>query len=89
MKDTKKKAVESKTKNVTYAQNRIWKNEDLKKYRAYQQDFAKTRYRTFVIRIPREEMSEMVEYLESKDNLTRYIADLISKDIAKNKKATS
>ena len=80
MRDTKKKSVESKTKNVTYAQNRIWHNEDLKRYRDYQKDFNKTHYRTFVIRIPREQYKDLISFLETKDNLTAYIADLIAQD---------
>ena len=85
MRSTKKKLVKSPKTQTVYACGRIWNEDHLKSYREYQRDFLVKTYRPFIIRMSKMKDADMIEFMESQDNLTGYIRDLIRKDMeAKN-----
>lgn len=84
MKSTEKKAVESKKKGVVYAQGRMWKKSQLEDFRAYQTEYNKNTYRTFVFRVSKEKEGDIIKYLESQENLTEYLKILIREDMLNN-----
>ena len=84
MKSTEKKAVEAKKKGVVYAQGRVWKKSQLEDYRAYQTQFNKNTYRTFVFRVSKEKEEEIIKHLESQENLTEYLKNLIMIDMERS-----
>lgn len=81
MKSTEKKAVESKKEGVVYAQGRMWKKSQLEDFRAYQTEYNKNTYRTFVFRVSKEKEGDVINFLESKNNLTEYLKILIREDM--------
>ena len=85
MKSTKKRAVKKDDKIL--AQGRIWNEEAYMRYRQYQTEFNKKRYRMFGIRMLNETEKDLIKWLESKDNLDDYMKALIRKDMEKAKKA--
>ncbi len=81
MRSTKKKAVVSTKTQTVYACGRIWNKDDLKSYRKYQKDFLVKTYRPFIIRMSKMKDADVIEFMESQDNLTGYIRNLIRKDM--------
>ena len=83
--EAKKKLVKSPKTQTVYACGRIWTDESLKAFREKQSEFIKDTYRPFIIRMAKLKEADIIEYMESQDNLTGYIRDLIRKDMeAKN-----
>lgn len=82
MRSTKKKAVTSPTTKTVYANGRIWKKDDLKAFRKYQTSFLSDRYRTFVVRMAKLKDADVIEFMESKDNLTGFLRDILRKKMA-------
>ena len=83
MKSTKKKSIEKD--GVVYAHGRLYTKESLNKFRKYQQEYLKEKYRRFTLRI-KSENKEIITWLESQNNFNEYVATLIQKDYEKKKK---
>ena len=49
--------------------------------RLKKQEWVKNHYRVFVVKINRAKDNDIVEKLESQENITSYISDLIRKDM--------
>ena len=81
MRSTKKKAVVSNKTHTIYACGKIWDKDSLKRYREYQSEFLANRYRQFIIRMSKLTDAGIIEFMESQDNLTGYIRELIQKDM--------
>ena len=64
---------------------RKWKGDSLKKYREYQKEFNKKNYIGFSIRLEKQKDKDVIEYLQSRDSITKYIRQLILDDMKKNK----
>lgn len=81
MRSTKKKSVKSLKTKTVYACGRIWSEDDLKSYRDYQNDFLIKTYRPFIFRMSKLKDADVIEFMESQDNLTGYIRNLIREDM--------
>ncbi len=58
--------------------------EAYKKKLAYNNEYNRQNYRSFSVRFNRDEETRIIQWLEQKDNIKKYIKDLISKDIEDN-----
>ena len=81
MRSTKKKSVKSPQTNTVYACGRIWRDKSLKAFREKQSKFIKETYRPFIIRMAKLKEADIIEFMESQDNLTGYIRGLIRQDM--------
>lgn len=63
-----------------------WTKESYDKFREYQVKYYKEHYRTFVIKLSKEQDGEIVEYLENLDNVAGFVRDAVRKQIAKEKR---
>ena len=79
MKSTKSKAVV--VGDRTIAQGKSWKTDSLHNYRKKQQEFIKDNYRSFAIKLNRGKDKELIDYIESQENATEFIRQLIKKDM--------
>lgn len=59
--------------------------EQLKAFRAYQQDYMRTTYRTYTVRFSREDDSDSIEVLDNMKSVSKYIRELVNADIRKKK----
>lgn len=82
MRDTNKKIIIEN--DMTISNN--GRRRTLKSYKKlinYQTEYAKKTYRRYLFRLRNDKDIEIINYLNSKDNLNRYIKELIIKDIEK------
>lgn len=86
MKSTKnKKRKVAGTEDKYRKNNKIWSEKTLEWYRAYQRDYHKNRLRQFTIRYDRINEKKLIEYLESQENVTKYLKELQIADMKKKK----
>ena len=71
--------------DVIIASGRKWTKEQYDNFRQYQNDYYKKSYRNFIFKLNKVDDAEIIEYLESQDNATDYMRQLVIKDM-KNKK---
>lgn len=83
MKSTKSKQIVEGDRTI--AQGRSWKTESLKNYRKKQQEFVKDTYRSFSIKLNRVKDKELIDYIESKDNATAYLKQLVTEAMKKQR----
>ena len=85
MKSTAKKIKQTED-NMIIAQGKRWSEESFVHYRKYQTEFVKKTYRTFTLRLRRTDEKDLIDWLESQDNLAEYLINLIKKDHDKKTK---
>ena len=71
--------------DVIIASGRKWTKKQYDNFRQYQNDYYKKSYRNFIFKLNKVDDAEIIEYLESQDNATDYMRQLVIKDM-KNKK---
>lgn len=83
--DNRKENVSMKRKNESeksfFANGRYWTKESAQKFRDYQSEFIKKRYRTFVVRFSKNSEPDLIKYLEDKSSKTDYIRNLVIDDM--------
>ena len=83
MKDTKKKYQVSDDGKVHLAHGPVMKKSTYDTMRKYRDDYVRDNYRMFNIKINRNKYPDIIEHMESQDNLVLYIVSLIRKDMEK------
>lgn len=81
MRSTKSKL--RKNNGMVYSSKRVYSETEYKKYRQYQDSYNKKNYRRFGIKLRKDSDKELIEWLESKDNVTHYLKQLIIADTHK------
>ena len=83
MKSTKSKV--SKKGEMIVSAGRTYSPEALKKFRQYQTKYEKENYRRISLRI-RSTETELIEWLESQENVMEYIRSVVKADMIRQKK---
>lgn len=87
MRSTKKKFVERDDGMVELGYGPVMKKSTYMTMRKYRDEYVRDNYRMFNIKVNRNKYPDIIDYMESQDNLVMYIVDLIRKDMgAKIKK---
>lgn len=84
MKSTKSKLVKKKGKLVS--SNRVWSKEAREKFNEYQTTYYKENIRLFTMRYNRKTDADVIDFIESLDNVSGYFRDMIRKEIKKKEK---
>ena len=81
MRSSKSKLI--RRNGIIHSNKRIYSEDAYKKYRRYQDSYNKENYRRFGIKLRKDSDKELIEWLESKDNVTHYLKQLIIADAHK------
>ncbi len=84
MKSTKSKLVKKKGKLVS--SNRVWSKEAREKFNEYQTTYYKENIRLFTMRYNRKTDADVIDFIESLDNVSGYFRDMNRKEIKKKEK---
>ena len=68
------------------AQGRNWTEDQYKRFRKYQTDFNKKRYKMYGIRFIKSNDNAIIKWLDSQDNLSAYFKKLVLSDMKKHNK---
>ncbi len=63
-----------------------WTKEAYDNFRDYQIKYYKENYRTFTIKLNRDKDGDIVDYLESKENIANWVREKARKDLARLEK---
>ncbi|MBR0417879.1 MAG: hypothetical protein IJI66_01775 [Erysipelotrichaceae bacterium] len=81
MKSTKSKV--RRRDGIVFAAGKTFSESSYKNMRAYQDSYEKEKYRRFNIRMRFEEDGDIIEFLESQNNLYEYMRKIIRADMKK------
>lgn len=80
MNKTSKKYFKKNGKIYT-GSGRVYTEESFKRNREYSVYYMKNNYRVFVIKCRKDNDDVLIQWMESKDNLTNYVKELIIKNM--------
>ena len=82
MKSTKRKFIENEDGTIELGYGPTMKKSTYMKMRKNRDEYVRDNYRVFSIKVNKNKYTDVIDYMESQENLVAYLVELVREDMA-------